>query len=107
MKEFTPLVPSSVIYQKLFKSSEVIVNKNNTVKIIAQDKYGQESYSTINFIGQYTGIMFSDESGVFYSDDMGNVLKYLDMGTLVAGQTSLETKIKLINSNPFSVSNVR
>lgn len=56
---------------------------------------------------KYSGLMFMDTSEQYYSTSIGEILKYLDMGTLVAGQTSLDVKVKLTNTYPFDVKNIR
>lgn len=56
---------------------------------------------------KYSGLMFMDTSEQYYSTSFGEILKYLDMGTLVAGQTSLDIKVKLTNTYPFDVKNIR
>ena len=106
-KEFTDLVPPTVTFSKLFRSNEVIIGSNNTVTIIAQDQYGRESTVTLYFIGEYAGLMFADETGSYYSDDLGNVLQYLDVGILVAGQISETYPVRLINKTGFTVTNIQ
>jgi hypothetical protein len=56
---------------------------------------------------KYSGLMFMDESQQYYSTSFGGVLKYLDFGTLISGQTSLDTKVYLTNTFPFDVKNIR
>lgn len=51
----------------------------------------------------YYGLLFMDISDSFYSTSMGDILKYLDLGTLVAGQTSLDVKVKIKNGYNFPV----
>jgi len=106
-EEFTNLVPPPITYQRLFRSNEVIIGSNNTVTIIAQDQFGKESTLTLNFIGEYAGLMFADEAGDFYSDDLGNILQYLDVGILVAGQISETYPVRLINKTGFTVTNIQ
>jgi F5/8 type C domain len=105
-KEFTDLEPSPVSYTRLLRSNEVVVGGNNTLTIIAQDQFGKQNTRTLSFIGEYAGLMFADEAGEFYSDDLGNVLKYLDVGVLVAGQVSDTYPIRLINRTGYTVTNI-
>jgi len=51
-------------------------------------------------------LAFHDGKGEYYSDNAGNVFKYLDFGTLIAGQTSLPQRVYLRNLSPFEVENV-
>ncbi|MNV37721.1 hypothetical protein D3C71_1292510 [compost metagenome] len=55
----------------------------------------------------YYGLMFMDESRQYYSTSIGEILRYLDFGTLIAGQTSMEVEILLMNSYNFSVNNLK
>ncbi|MBW7474083.1 discoidin domain-containing protein [Paenibacillus oenotherae] len=63
------------------------------------------AYNELNH--QYSGLMFMDASQNYYSTSLGEVLKYLNFGTLIAGQTSLDVKVILANTNPFDVQNIR
>lgn len=56
---------------------------------------------------KYSGLMFMDTSQKYYSTSIGEILKYLDMGTMIAGQTSLDIQVKLTNTYPFDVKNIR
>ncbi|WP_081481732.1 discoidin domain-containing protein [Paenibacillus elgii] len=56
---------------------------------------------------KYSGLMFMDTSQKYYSTSIGEVLNYLDMGTMIAGQTSLDIQVKLTNTYPFQLKNVR
>ncbi|MCM3274380.1 hypothetical protein, partial [Paenibacillus elgii] len=56
---------------------------------------------------KYSGLMFMDTSQKYYSTSIGEVLKYLDMSTMIAGQTSLEIQVKLTNTYPFDVKNIQ
>ncbi|ALS22328.1 discoidin domain-containing protein [Paenibacillus naphthalenovorans] len=104
---YTSLVPTPVNYQRIFHSNEINLGSNNTVQIIVLDKYGAQSEVTLNFIGEYTGLLFFDTGGNYYSTDIGEVLKYLDFGTLVAGQSSLDIKVNLKNTYPYNIQNIR
>jgi hypothetical protein len=104
--EYTEFSVAPISYQRVFRSNEVIIGSNNTLRIIAIDEYGAQSEVTINFVGEYAGLMFADEFDNYYSTDMGIVLQLLDMGTLVAGQTSYVFPVKLINKTGFRVTNI-
>lgn len=56
---------------------------------------------------KYYGLMFVDENYNYYSTSIGEILQYLDFGTLIAGQTSLEVEIILVNSYNFKVNNLQ
>ncbi|GAA4881690.1 hypothetical protein GCM10023310_72140 [Paenibacillus vulneris] len=56
---------------------------------------------------KYSGLMFMDTNRNFYSTSIGELLKYLEFGTLIAGQNSIDIKVKLTNTYPFNVKNIR
>lgn len=69
----------------------------------------QVSSITINYNeldATYSGLMFMDSTESYYSTSLGEVIRYLDFGTLLAGQTSLDVKILLTNTFPFDVKDV-
>jgi len=49
---------------------------------------------------------FHDGELNYYSGSGGDIFKYLDFGTLIAGQTSLPQRVYLRNLSPFEVENV-
>lgn len=103
---FTNLLDTPIFYQHTFKSSDVNIRSTNTVTIYAIDDVGEESTQSITFVGDYSGLMFADAQGNFYSTDLGEVLQYLDFGAVIAGQTTLSVPIRLINKNGFKVTNI-
>ena len=95
-----------VLYKHTFKSSDVNIGSLNTLVIYAVDDLGSEAIHQLEFIGEYSGLMFADSDGNYYSTDLGEVLKYLDFGGVIAGQTTLSVPIRLINKNGFKVTNI-
>lgn len=103
----TTLSPSPVSYTRTFKSNEILVGSVNTIHIDAFDQYGLSQSAELPFVGTYSGLLFTDSSGGFYSDDLGNILKYDDFGTLIAGQASAVQQVFIKNLNNFAVKNVK
>jgi hypothetical protein len=103
---FSELTQSPVTYDRLFLSNEAAVGSNNTVVITAKDKYGITSTVSLIFVGEYSELMFADEAGNYYSTDLGEVLQYLDMDVLIAGQISETYPVRLINKTGYAVVNV-
>ena len=56
---------------------------------------------------KYFGIMFLDKTGNYYSNNLGELIQYLDFGYLIAGQTSEEVEIILKNSTNYNVENIK
>jgi len=62
-------------------------------------------YLIVEYIKKPT-LGFHDGDENYYTDNQGTVFKYLNFGTLIAGQTSLPQKVYLRNLSPFAVENV-
>lgn len=104
---FTPLQPSPVAINIKLQNDEILIGQNNTLRIEFQDYWGHADYWEAQFVGTYAGLMFSDPNGNYYTTDLGQLLKYLDFGVLIAGQTSLENEIVLTNKYGYPVQNLK
>lgn len=104
--DFTPFETPIVNGRFNFSTKDLLIGETNTIEIIARDEYGLTSKVTLSFLGEYNGLLFADMDGEFYSTDMGEVLKKLDFGTIIAGQTTNVVPIKLINKYKFPVSGI-
>lgn len=104
---FTPLQPSPVAINIKLQNDEILIGQNNTLRIEFQDYWGRADYWEAQFVGTYAGLMFSDPNGNYYTTDLGQLLKYLDFGVLIAGQTSLENEIVLTNKYGYPVQNLK
>ncbi|MBU5483457.1 hypothetical protein KQI86_03890 [Clostridium sp. MSJ-11] len=89
-----------------FESVDVIINDVNTIVINAQDNYGTRNKFEYPFLGEYSGILFSDENGEYYSTDLGDILKRLKFGTVMAGSMSDIAKVIITNNMGFDVKNL-
>lgn len=56
---------------------------------------------------QRPSIAFHDENGQYYSDDRGDIIKLLDFGTIIAGQTTLAKRVFVKNLTGESITNIR
>lgn len=104
--KFTAFKDSPTTYTRAFMSNEVNVGQGNIVSITARDVYGVESTITKPFMGTYSGIMFADVYDNYYSTDLGEILQYLDIGVLIAGQISQSYPVKVVNKTGYPISNV-
>lgn len=93
-------------YTRLLNSRDFIIGEPNKLEIIAKDHYGETNIFVIDFIGEYLGLMFADIHGNFYSTELGEVIKYLQIDPMMAGQSSLIYPIRLINYYNFKVGNI-
>lgn len=103
---FTALTPSPVPIEFTLKSSDVKVGDWNKLKVEFKDYFGTTDYWEVEFIGRYSGVMFRTIDGQYYSSDIGEVLRYLDFGSIVSGQTTMIQTIVLKNEFGYGISNV-
>ena len=103
---FTELGDSPRNIELVIPSKDIIMDDWNTVKVEFQDFYGTTDYWQTQFIGTYSGLMFKDIHGDYYSSEIGEVLKYLDFGVIIAGQTTIEHEIILKNQYGYDVENI-
>ncbi|MFA6867340.1 MAG: hypothetical protein WCR54_07475, partial [Clostridia bacterium] len=102
----TPLATQPRVYNHTFTSNEVVTGSSNTITVTAQDEFGEQVIVSGTFEGVYTGIMFADINGNYYSTDLGEILFYLDFGTITAGQTTDSVPIRVINKNGYKITNI-
>ncbi len=57
-------------------------------------------------MGTYSGLMFKDVYGQYFSSEIGEVLQYLDFGVIIAGQTTIEHEVILKNQYGYDVKNI-
>lgn len=109
---FTDLIPSPANWYKTLLSNEVNIGSGNIIEITAKDQWGKQSSITYNFVGEYVGIMFveckeDDSEGDLYTTDLGELLKYLDFGILIAGQVSESIPVYLKNMTGKTITNIK
>ncbi|MCR8965888.1 hypothetical protein O0550_22290 [Brevibacillus halotolerans] len=85
---FTDFLPTPHIQTIYLNTKDINIDSSNIIETIAFDSYGKESRDVTSFIGDYIGLIFSDEKGKYYSTDAGEVLQYLSFGSIIAGQTT-------------------
>lgn len=104
---FTPLEPEPQNINLRIPSDKINIGGNNTIRIEFQDAWGSLDYWQTSFIGELNGLLFFDEQGELYSDELGEVIKPLDFGTIITGQMSLEHKIIFKNTLGQPVKDVK
>ncbi|WP_063563074.1 hypothetical protein [Paenibacillus sp. O199] len=103
---FTRLAPSPQDIDINISDRDIIFNQPNKLKVEFQDYWGETDYWESTFIGSYSGLMFMDESGEYLSDTFGGILKQLDFGIIIAGQTTLTQKVRIKNQLGYAIDNV-
>jgi hypothetical protein len=86
---------------------KVRFGEQNSLIVEFQDSWGQTDSWQTTFVGNYSGLLFTDEVGSFYTTGFGEVLKNLDFGQIIAGQTTLDRKVVLLNRMGYDLKNVR
>lgn len=84
----------------------MIIGGVNTLKVEFQDFFGTTDFWLTQFVGEYSGVMFADEQNKYYSTDAGELLRSLDFGTIIAGQTSQAKVVYVQNKHSFDIQNV-
>jgi hypothetical protein len=89
-----------------FNQDDIKLNDTNRAKIIFQDDMGVETSWEYTFQGDYSGLMFCDATESYYTNHIGEILQYLDFGTMVAGQTTIAERVFLKNTLGYPVENI-
>ncbi len=87
-QDWTEFMQPPAIVNYRVSAQDVIINEQNSVIIEVQDNMGGIGNCVFDFVGQYYNIMFMDEYGDYYSDDKGQMLKALDLGSFLIRQSS-------------------
>lgn len=103
---FAEMKETPIVWEKQYLSTQVNIDADNVVEVTAIDSYGDQSVRSFTFVGKYAGLMFSDVNGEYYSDDFGDVLRYLDVGVLIVGQISQTYPIRLTNKTSNALTNL-
>ncbi|TPG68725.1 hypothetical protein EEL31_10320 [Brevibacillus laterosporus] len=104
---FTDLHFTPYQFKTTISPEDIIIGATNTIEINAEDEYGSPNTYVYSWIGDYIGLMFSDETGKYYSTDAGEILQYLNFGTIIAGQTTLPVKVNLTNKEGMDIKNLK
>jgi hypothetical protein len=85
--------------------SKVNIGQSNTLVVTITDAVGGVTTITETFTADYDGLLFMDESNNYLSTDLGELLRYLDFGTLIAGYSSVAKQVQVFNKTGYAVSN--
>lgn len=104
---FTPLKASPLDIDLSLTNKDYLIDQQNTIRVEFKDYWGTVDYWEDVFVGSYSGILFTDIVGEYYSTEIGEVLKKLDFGIVIAGQTTTEQEIKLKNTYGYPIKNIK
>lgn len=85
---------------------DILIDDINTLVITITDSVGGITTITEEFIGEYDGLMFADENGNYLTTDLGDLIKYLDFGVIIAGTNSLAKEVQVINKTQAAISTI-
>ncbi|RJE90661.1 hypothetical protein D3P07_00690 [Paenibacillus sp. 1011MAR3C5] len=105
--EFTRLLPSPFQLNVVVDDKRIKFGEQNSIIVEFKDYWGEVDSWSSTFIGTHSGLVFTDEMGNFFTTAFGEVLKYLDFGEIIAGQTTLDQKVILKNNIGYPVKNVQ
>lgn len=98
LTDWTELFASPYTLNYTIPRTKIKYNQTNTLVIDVMDDMGASSSTTEQFVGTFYGLLFSDPSdNSFYSNDIGEVIKKLGFGDIVANGISQVKEIKLVN----------
>ncbi|AJK88694.1 MULTISPECIES: LamG-like jellyroll fold domain-containing protein [Lysinibacillus] len=103
---FTKLGEAPQNIELAIGSKDIRIDNWNTLKVEFQDFFGTTDYWSTQFMGTYTGLMFKDVYGQYFSSEIGEVLKYLDFGIIIAGQTTIEHEVFLKNQYGYDIKDI-
>jgi hypothetical protein len=104
---FTTLLNVPLAIKYTFSSQQVKIGSPNLVRVEYADSIGGSGAWEKPFIADFAGLMFCDEAETYYSTDLGEILKYLDFGTVVAGQTTSAERVWLKNTLGYPVEEIQ
>lgn len=103
---FTKLGESPQNIELAIGSKDIRIDDWNTLRVEFQDFFGTTDYWSTQFMGTYSGLMFKDIYGQYYSSEIGEVLQYLDFGVIIAGQTTIEHEVILKNQYGYDIKDI-
>ncbi|AYB38313.1 hypothetical protein [Brevibacillus laterosporus] len=104
---FLPVSGMSPYYEVPFETSVDIPKQmiklvqENTVSVSVQDAAGDIVKQEVTSSIEMSGLMFRDKNGSYYTTDTGELLKYLDVGSLKSGETSPAYQVWIENTTGY------
>lgn len=85
------------------QADQINIGLMNKITVKAIDLYGDEKDTELEFMGEYIGLVFSNENGDIYSTDSGEILRRLVMPFVRAGENTVAVPVVVTNKYPFNV----
>ncbi|MED1666039.1 RCC1 domain-containing protein [Brevibacillus laterosporus] len=103
---YTKLMNTPVVLNQSFHRTLINVGAENVLKIEAMDEVGGTFSKDIKFTGVYSGLLFCDAEETLYTTEIGELLKYLDFGDVISGQTTPAERVWVKNTLGFPVNDI-
>lgn len=105
--DFTDYLPTPFKITQMLPHQNITLGGQNKVRVELNDILGGFTAWEYTFTGIRAGLMFTDADENFYTTEFGEVLKYLDFGTIIAGQTTLAERVWVKNTLGYPVGDLR
>ena len=96
--------PRTIFYE--WTSQDLIFNAMNEIKLEVIDQFGGKLEYSFEVLGAYKGYLFKDSNGHYFTDDLGNLLQYLEFDNLYGGQFTTPKLVYFENRTGGPVSDV-
>ncbi|MBG9790447.1 RCC1 domain-containing protein [Brevibacillus laterosporus] len=103
---YTKLMNTPVVLNQSFHRTLINVGAENVLKIEAMDEVGGTFIKDIKFTGVHSGLLFCDAEETLYTTEIGELLKYLDFGDVISGQTTPAERVWVKNTLGFPVNDI-
>ena len=103
---FTDFQRSPVNFRYVWKPGQLKRDEINIVRVEVVDSFGNKTIEEFELAGQFTSIMFTDVGGQYLTDNLGELLRYLDFGAIVGGTISPHLAVKVVNETGVAVKNL-
>ncbi|WP_270169792.1 hypothetical protein [Paenibacillus sp. SYP-B4298] len=105
--QYTRLAAAPLTIRLNITEERLFFDRDNRLRVEFRDGWGQEDVWETIFAGSYSGLMFKDESGHYLTNSLGELLKHLNFGVVIAGQTTLEQQVVVRNQLGERVQNLQ
>lgn len=103
------LKESPAVHSFIVPSTKIKIGVKNTIKMVASDDMPGETNTvtaTHKFIGAYYGLLFANENEDVLTTEFDDILKKIDFGTIIAGNTSFAQQLKVLNKTGIELPNI-
>lgn len=104
---WSKLVDTPIVLDQSIDPRLIVMGSKNKLVIEAIDPLGGHNVKNIYFEGEPSGLMFCDANEKFYTTNLGELLKYLDFGAIIAGQTTPAERVWMKNTLGYPIQNTR